>query len=136
MGEIRLFKSRTEWKCHIETTAHKSLSTISISTAVNLSTCLSIDCCIQLRPIAVSFYYPCKLSGKRMINCYNITMLNTEAKIKEKLKIEMGDIPNSTSMSTTSHQQSWNLNGDAEEIQLYETQYPISEWDQNLGVDY
>lgn len=71
-----------------------------------------------------------------MINCYNITMLNTEAKIKEKLQIEMGDIPNSTSMSTTSHQQSWSLNGDAEEIQLYETQYPISEWDQNLGVDY
>ncbi|XP_046463716.1 uncharacterized protein LOC124209663 [Daphnia pulex] len=46
----------------------------------------------------------------------------------------MGDIPNSTSMSTTSHQQSWNLNGDAEEIQLYETQYPISEWDQNLDL--
>ncbi|EFX63707.1 hypothetical protein DAPPUDRAFT_335101 [Daphnia pulex] len=46
----------------------------------------------------------------------------------------MGDIPNSTSMSTTSHQQSWSLNGDAEEIQLYETQYPISEWDQNLDL--
>ncbi len=76
MGEIRLFKSHTEWKCQIETTARKSLLTISISTLVNLSTCLSIDC-VQPRPIAVSFYYPCKSSEKRMINCYNITMLNT-----------------------------------------------------------
>jgi len=48
--------------------------------------------------------------------------------------MEMGDIPNPTSMNTTSHQQSWGLNGDAEEIQLYETQYPISEWDENLDL--
>lgn len=42
-----------------------------------------------------------------------------------------------TSMIANGHQQNlWSLNGDVEEIQLYETQYPISEWDQNLGLDY
>jgi hypothetical protein len=38
-------------------------------------------------------------------------------------------------MTANDQQQSWSLNGDVEEIQLYETQYAVSEWDQNLGLN-
>nr|CAH0104822.1 unnamed protein product [Daphnia galeata] len=37
-------------------------------------------------------------------------------------------------MTANDQQQSWSLNGDVEEIQLYETQYAVSEWDQNLDL--